>query len=223
MILTHHLLVINVINGEDKDLYGILGVSKTATQKEIKKAYKRQAMKWHPDKNPNNVDEATQKFQEIGEAYEILSDENSRANYDRFGYDGLKNSFRNSNFKFHDPFSMFESFFDDDSFFANFGHDKDSKTGRKRSHGHSMFDEFFKFGDVGGGGNTQTFSFSSGFGGGGASFSSMSESTMFVNGKKIRKVSKTQNGKKIEETYENDELVEKIIDGTKQALPKIDL
>ncbi len=71
-----------------KDLYEILGVSKSASENEIKKAYRKIAMKYHPDKNPGDK-EAEQKFKEAAEAYSILSDASKRANYDRFGHAGV--------------------------------------------------------------------------------------------------------------------------------------
>ena len=67
-----------------KDLYGVLGVSKTATEADIKSAYRRLAKQYHPDQNPDNK-EAEAKFKEINAAYEVLGDEKKRANYDKFG------------------------------------------------------------------------------------------------------------------------------------------
>ncbi|MDR0484944.1 MAG: molecular chaperone DnaJ [Alphaproteobacteria bacterium] len=68
-----------------KDFYEILGVAKNANEADIKSAYRKMAMKYHPDKNPNNK-EAEQKFKEVSEAYEVLKDPNKRTNYDAGGY-----------------------------------------------------------------------------------------------------------------------------------------
>ena len=73
---------------EKRDYYEVLGVSKDADAKEIKKAYRKLAMKYHPDKNPGDK-EAEEKFKEINEAYEVLSDETKRRNYDQFGHEGV--------------------------------------------------------------------------------------------------------------------------------------
>jgi molecular chaperone DnaJ len=70
-----------------KDFYSTLGVSRSASQDEIKKAYRKLAMKYHPDKNPNDK-KAEEQFKEISEAYEILSDEKKREMYDQFGFAG---------------------------------------------------------------------------------------------------------------------------------------
>src|SRR5690554_4236878 len=71
-----------------RDYYDILGVAKNASDDEIKKAYRKLAMKYHPDRNPDSK-EAEDKFKEAKEAYEILSDEEKRAAYDRFGHAGV--------------------------------------------------------------------------------------------------------------------------------------
>ena len=69
----------------EKDYYEVLGVSKEASQDDIKKAYRKAAMKHHPDKNPDDP-KAEEKFKEIGQAYEALGDEDKRAAYDRYGH-----------------------------------------------------------------------------------------------------------------------------------------
>ena len=69
-----------------KDYYETLGVDKDATGSEIKKAYRKLAVKYHPDKNQDDP-EAEEKFKEISAAYEVLSDEDKRAKYDRFGHE----------------------------------------------------------------------------------------------------------------------------------------
>ncbi|HJD07965.1 MAG TPA: molecular chaperone DnaJ, partial [Candidatus Sutterella merdavium] len=72
----------------EQDYYEVLGVSKTATQDEIKKAYRRLAMKYHPDRNQGDKT-AEEKFKAVGEAYSVLSDEQKRAAYDRYGKAGV--------------------------------------------------------------------------------------------------------------------------------------
>ena len=71
-----------------KDYYEVLGVEKTATADEIKKAYRKLAKKYHPDANSDNKEEAEKKFKEIAEAYEVLSDDTKRKQYDNFGHAG---------------------------------------------------------------------------------------------------------------------------------------
>jgi molecular chaperone DnaJ len=75
-----------------KDFYSILGVSKTASQEDIKKAYRKLARKWHPDINPGN-DDAERKFKTISQAYDCIGDDKKRKLYDEFGEDGLQSGF----------------------------------------------------------------------------------------------------------------------------------
>ena len=70
---------------EKRDYYEVLGVSKNATEDEIKKAYRKKAFEYHPDRNPGDK-EAEEKFKEAAEAYDVLSDSNKRARYDQFGH-----------------------------------------------------------------------------------------------------------------------------------------
>jgi len=101
----------------DSTYYDILGLSKTASSEEIKKAYKKLAIKAHPDKNPNNKEEATNKFKEISEAYEVLSDQEKRKRYDQFGKEGLgqQNSDNMEHFN-----SMFQQMFHGGNPFSSF-------------------------------------------------------------------------------------------------------
>ena len=71
-----------------RDLYEIIGVDKNASLNDIKKSYRKIAMKYHPDKNPDDKD-AEKKFKESAEAYAVLSDENKRRQYDQFGHAGV--------------------------------------------------------------------------------------------------------------------------------------
>jgi molecular chaperone DnaJ len=71
-----------------RDYYEVLGISKSASADEIKKAYRKVAMQYHPDRNPGDKS-AEEKFKEAAEAYEVLSDQEKRAQYDRFGHAGM--------------------------------------------------------------------------------------------------------------------------------------
>lgn len=95
-----------------RDYYEILGVPKNASKDDLKKAYRKLAMQYHPDRNPGNK-ESEEKFKEAAEAYEILSDEDKRARYDRFGHEGVRgNGFGSQGFSdINDIFSHFSDIF----------------------------------------------------------------------------------------------------------------
>ena len=102
---------------EKRDYYEVLGVQKNASKDELKAKYRKLAIKFHPDKNPDNK-EAEEKFKEASEAYQILSDDEKRNVYDQFGHQGLDNSGFSSSGSFDDIFSSFGDIFGD---FFGFG------------------------------------------------------------------------------------------------------
>src|SRR6056300_805418 len=94
-----------------RDYYEVLGVSKSASKDEIKKAYRKLAIKYHPDKNPDDK-QAEENFKEAAEAYEVLSDENKRARYDQFGHQGMGGGFGGGGgMNMDDIFSQFGDIF----------------------------------------------------------------------------------------------------------------
>jgi molecular chaperone DnaJ len=114
-----------------RDYYEILGVSKSSTADEIKKSYRKVAMQFHPDRNPGDK-EAEEKFKEAAEAYEVLSDQDKRAQYDRFGHAGVNGRGGGGahGMNMDDIFSNFGDIFGDDIFGSFFG-----GGGRQRSGG----------------------------------------------------------------------------------------
>src|SRR2546421_3606277 len=92
-----------------RDYYEVLGVTRSAPEEEIKRAYRKLAVKFHPDKNPDDP-HAEEKFKELGEAYDVLMDADRRAAYDRFGHAAFEQGggFRGG---FHDPFDIFREVF----------------------------------------------------------------------------------------------------------------
>ncbi|CAA7397211.1 unnamed protein product [Spirodela intermedia] len=136
------------------DYYNILKVNRSATDDDLKKSYRRMAMKWHPDKNPNNKKEAEAKFKKISEAYEVLSDPQKRAVYDQYGEEGLKGipppgsasapSYSNGASDFHfnprNAEDIFAEFFGTNPFgFGSMGH---SRSTRFQADGGGMFGGF---------------------------------------------------------------------------------
>jgi molecular chaperone DnaJ len=104
-----------------RDYYEVLGVSKEATKEEIKKAYRKQALKFHPDKNPGDK-KSEENFKEAAEAYEVLSNDDKKARYDRYGHAGLggaANGFGGHGMTVEDIFSSFGDIFGDA--FGGFG------------------------------------------------------------------------------------------------------
>nr|XP_020463370.1 dnaJ homolog subfamily B member 6-like [Monopterus albus] len=188
------------------DYYNILGVSRTATQDDIKKAYRKLALKWHPDKNLDNKEEAERKFKELAEAYEVLSDKSRRDAYDRCGNDrmrqtgssssGFSSDFPGFTFTFRSPDEVFREFFGGQDPFASFFDDFSSFGGSSSRLGPSRVHSFPSTG-------VQFTSFSSSFGGlnsmdsmigGMGNFRSVSTSTRIINGKRTTTKKIKENG-----------------------------
>ena len=107
---------------EKRDYYEVLGVSKSATPEELKKAYRKLALQYHPDRNPGDK-EAEEKFKEAAEAYEVLSNPDKRAQYDRFGHAGMSGAggFSGQGMSMDDIFSQFGDLFADFGLGSFFG------------------------------------------------------------------------------------------------------
>ncbi len=104
-----------------KDFYEILGISKSASEQEIKKAYRKKAVQYHPDKNPGDK-QAEEKFKEAAEAYEILSDPNKKAKYDQYGHQAFEGGgFGGGGMNMDDIFSQFGDIFGGGGFGGGFG------------------------------------------------------------------------------------------------------
>lgn len=166
---------------KDANYYEVLGLKEEATDDEIRKAYKKLAIRWHPDKNYDNKVEAEAKFKEISEAYSVLSDPKKREEwkaYKNHGGYGFSHFESNFDFNSHDAFDMFENFFKDNGFHGF------------RGFGNFESDDFFNDGD------DDFFSdFRSGTGF--KATTSTSSSKNKPNTKSIKKTTTIINGKKI--------------------------
>src|SRR5260370_28205897 len=115
-----------------RDLYEVLGVGRNASAEEIKSAYRKAAMKWHPDRNPENKPHAEEKFREATEAYSVLSDQPKREAYDRFGHAGISGVGFEGGFNtsiFEDFQDIFGDFFGFEDLFGGGG----ARRGRNRA------------------------------------------------------------------------------------------
>ncbi|KAF8822116.1 DnaJ domain-containing protein [Cardiosporidium cionae] len=198
------------------DFYAVLELPRTATSSDITKAYRKLAMKWHPDKNANRKEEATEKFKSIAEAYEVLSDSKKKEFYDRHGFlPGDTTQPTYSEDQSRHAFDIFEEFFKRDPILQGFfGR---GFSGSRRSGRSSVFDSFFDddtFGDdmfgrarmggmrgMGGIGGMGGMGFSdSSFGGNSSFFSSVSSSGGV--GKSVSTSTRTVNGRTVTTTEE---------------------
>ncbi|KAI8057726.1 DnaJ domain-containing protein, partial [Syncephalis plumigaleata] len=110
-------------------LYAVLELTPTASKEDIRKAYRQLSLRWHPDKHPEERrTEATEKFREVAEAYEVLHDESQRELYDKYGEAGLKGEvpvqdergYHYEHFEHHSPFDVFREFFANDPWMSQF-------------------------------------------------------------------------------------------------------
>uniref|UniRef100_A0A8C3AX87 J domain-containing protein n=1 Tax=Cyclopterus lumpus TaxID=8103 RepID=A0A8C3AX87_CYCLU len=187
------------------DYYTVLGVSQTASQDDIKKAYRKLALKWHPDKNPDNKEEAERKFKELSEAYEVLSDSNKRDAYDRYGNEKIRHTGSSSSdfssdlpgftFTFRNPDEVFREFFGSQDPFANF------------------FADFTSFSSSSGGLDGMDS-----MGGGMGNFKSVSTSTRIVNGKRTSTKKVKENGQERTEIEEDGVLKSVLINGVEDEM-----
>ncbi|XP_059562001.1 dnaJ homolog subfamily B member 6-like [Myotis daubentonii] len=221
--------------------YEVLGVQRRASAEDIKKAYRKLALKWHPDKNPETKEEAERKFKQVAEAYEVLSDAKKRDIYDRYGKEGLNGGGGGGGGShFHNPFEFGFTFRNPDAVFREFFGGRDpfsfdffgTRRGPRGSrHGGTTwffsaftglpafggafpsFDAgFTSFGSVGHGG-LPSFSSTSLGGSGMGNFKSVSTSTKIVNGRKITTKRIVENGLERVEVEEDGQLKSLMING----------
>lgn len=222
--------------------YKVLGVQASASPEDIKKAYRKLALRWHPDKNPGNKEEAEKKFKQVSEAYEVLSNSKKRSVYDRAGCDSWwacggsstpHNSPFDTGYTFRNPEDIFREFFGGldpfsfDFWDTPFNNDRADWGHGRRGTFPAGFGEFPAFMEAfsafdtlgrGGGASRTTFSSTSfgGSGSGSSGFKSVMSSTEMINGHKITTKRIVENGQERMEVEEDGQLKSVTISGKEQ-------
>ncbi|XP_028920210.1 LOW QUALITY PROTEIN: dnaJ homolog subfamily B member 2 [Ornithorhynchus anatinus] len=197
--------------------YAVLDVPPTASPEEIKKAYRRKALKWHPDKNVENKEFAEQKFKEVAEAYEVLSDKHKRDIYDRYGREGLTGVAGRGSphpaepggpaFTFRSPDEVFREFFGGRDPFADLFDDLGpfselQSQGIRTPGSFFSFSSYFPAHSAPPDFSSSSFSFSPGA----SAFRSVSTSTAFVRGRRVVTRRIVENGQERVEVEEDGQL-----------------
>ncbi|XP_054979178.1 dnaJ homolog subfamily B member 2 isoform X3 [Sorex araneus] len=206
--------------------YEILDVPPNASPDDIKKAYRKKALQWHPDKNPDNKEFAEKKFKEVAEAYEVLSDKHKREIYDRYGREGLTGAGSGPSragtdtgqggapafvFSFRSPEEVFREFFGTGDPFSELFDDLGpfSELQGRLSPRSGPFFTFSSFPGHSSNFSSSSFSFSPGAG----AFRSVSTSTTFVQGRRITTRRIMENGQERVEVEEDGQLKSVSING----------
>lgn len=208
--------------------YEILDVPRSASPDDIKKAYRKKALQWHPDKNPDNKEFAEKKFKEVAEAYEVLSDKHKREIYDRYGREGLTGAGSGPSrseaggtgpgftFTFRSPEEVFREFFGSGDPFSELFDDL-GVFSELQNQGPRRTGPFFTFSSSFPGNSdfsSSSFSFSPGAG----AFRSVSTSTTFVQGRRITTRRIMENGQERVEVEEDGQLKSVSINGVPDDL-----
>ncbi|XP_055115773.1 dnaJ homolog subfamily B member 8 [Symphalangus syndactylus] len=221
--------------------YEVLGVQASASPEDIKKAYRKLALRWHPDKNPDNKEEAEKKFKQVSEAYEVLSDSKKRSLYDRAGSDswraggGASTPYRSpfdTGYIFRNPEDIFREFFGGlDPFSFEFWDSPFNSDHGGPGHGlrgafseglgefPAFMEAFSSFNVLGRSGGSHTTFSSTSFGGsssGSSGFKSVMSSTEMINGHKVTTKRIVENGQERVEVEEDGQLKSVTVNGKEQ-------